>query len=446
MSLSTRIFRRLAATLSPQSEHVNSVPHIPFAVPLPTTARPDLRQKKIRRTLPSVLMRSGTSKGLFLHRNHLPASQSEWGPIILSAMGSRHGDKRQLDGVGGATSTTSKVAIVSKSTRPGIDVDYTFCQVAVGEGKLDMSGNCGNIAAGVAPFALDEGLVKARPGQKELDVRVFNTNTRQLMVETVEVGPDGKFHEEGDYRISGFKGSGSRIKIAFIEPAGSATGKLFPTGQRKDRLRIASTDAFPEFEVEATLIDSANPFVLVDLATLPDHYHALGPDAPSSLSIVEAIRREGAVRMGLAKTVEEAGKVRGIPKIALLSPAPLPEANPLKTPPTGISVTAYSMGKPHPSFQLTGAVTLAAATCIRGTVASDLSLSPYALPWQTRQTVLQEDLRLAGSKKEVCIHHRSGEILAEVNIEDDGSQAMVKDATVFRTAQRLFEGGVIVRP
>ena len=121
-----------------------------------------------RRSIAAVMMRSGTSKGLFLHRDHLPENTNEWSPILLSAMGSATGDKRQLDGVGGATSTTSKVAIVGKSQRDDADIDYTFVQVAVGSKTVDMSGNCGNIASGVGPFALDEGLVTAGPGQKEV--------------------------------------------------------------------------------------------------------------------------------------------------------------------------------------------------------------------------------------------------------------------------------------
>ena len=123
------------------------------------------RHKKYR--LPSVLMRSGTSRGLFLHRHHLPVLESEWGPILTSAMGSRNGDQRQLEGVGGATSTTSKVVVVSKSRRPNIDVEYTFVQVAVGQEIVDMTGNCGNMASGIGAFALDEGLVEAAPGQTE---------------------------------------------------------------------------------------------------------------------------------------------------------------------------------------------------------------------------------------------------------------------------------------
>jgi len=118
-----------------------------------------------RHRLPSVMMRSGTSKGLFLHRKDLPQNKAVWGPVLLSVMGSKLGDQKQLDGIGGGTSTTSKVAIVSKSSRPDADVDYTFVQVAVGKGAVDFSGNCGNMACGVGPFALDEGLVQAIPGQ-----------------------------------------------------------------------------------------------------------------------------------------------------------------------------------------------------------------------------------------------------------------------------------------
>lgn len=131
-----------------------------------------VKPQNIRRSvvLPSVMMRSGTSKGLFLHEKDLPSARSEWNDILLAAMGSRDSDQRQLDGVGGATSTTSKVAVVRKSTKPGIDVEYTFVQIGVGSNKVDFSGNCGNICAGVGPFALDEGLVTAEPGQTEVSI------------------------------------------------------------------------------------------------------------------------------------------------------------------------------------------------------------------------------------------------------------------------------------
>lgn len=124
--------------------------------------------RRVKRSLPAVLMRAGTSKGLFVHRRHLPSTEKAWTGPLLAAMGSQHSDVRQIDGVGGATSTTSKVAVVSPSSRPGIDVDYTFVQVAVGKEAIDLSGNCGNMCAGVGPFALQEGLVQARPGQDKV--------------------------------------------------------------------------------------------------------------------------------------------------------------------------------------------------------------------------------------------------------------------------------------
>lgn len=122
----------------------------------------------LRRHLPAVWIRSGTSKGLFLHRNDLPPSSKLWEPILLSAMGSAQGNARQIDGIGGATSTTSKAAIIAKSSRSHADVDYTFVQVAPDRARIDVTGNCGNVASGVGPFALDEGIVKAAPGQKEV--------------------------------------------------------------------------------------------------------------------------------------------------------------------------------------------------------------------------------------------------------------------------------------
>lgn len=126
--------------------------------------------RKIRCSLPAVLMRAGTSKGLFIHRHHLPASEADWAGPLLAAMGSQNSDARQIDGVGGATSTTSKVAVISPSTRPGVDVDYTFVQVAVGQEVVDFSGNCGNMCSGVGPFALQEGLVHVKPGERTVSL------------------------------------------------------------------------------------------------------------------------------------------------------------------------------------------------------------------------------------------------------------------------------------
>ena len=438
-----------------------------------------------RRSITAVMMRSGTSKGLFLHRDHLPENTDEWNSILLSAMGSATGDKRQLDGVGGATSTTSKVAVVGKSHREDADIDYTFAQVAVGSKKVDMSGNCGNMASGVGPFALDEGLVTAGPGQREvrqhiyviwnlshtladflspnveeetltkftfqLDIRIFNTNTGRILNSTVAVCPQGRFLAEGDHRISGYAGSGSRIKMKFESPGGSMTGKLFPSGLRQNDITVASPGV-PEVTVRATLIDAANPFIFVDSSTLPPVYHQPGPDAPTSLDLIESIRCQGAVSMGLAPDPEAAARTRATPKIAVLAP-PRINAHTGSATADGnerqpdIEVTAFSMGKVHPSLQLTGAVCLGAATGLSRTVASDLSRDgrpPEArldAPGEADVPDISEKMG-AGVGGEVCIGQRGGKIFADVRVSPCGSS--VEGVTVDRTAQRLFEGQVML--
>lgn len=182
-------------------------------------------------------MRAGTSKGLFIHRSHLPPSLDDWATPLLAAMGSKNNDARRIDGVGGGTSVTSKVAVVAPSDRPGVDVEYTFVQVAVGSETVDLSGNCGNICSGVGPFAVQERLVTPLPGARSVDVRIFNTNTSKVIVETVYVDENGNVEEDGDCLIPGVKGPGSEIKVAFIEPVGSMTGKLFPSGRRAEFFR-----------------------------------------------------------------------------------------------------------------------------------------------------------------------------------------------------------------
>lgn len=409
--------------------------------------RPVQRPALSRHVVPAVMMRAGTSKGIFIHRRDLPRSQTEWTRPLLAIMGSQGNDGRQIDGVGGATSTTSKVAVVSQSTRLNIDVDYTFAQVAVGNETVDYSGNCGNIASGVGPFALQEGLVQVLPGSLTKEVRMFNTNTCQVLVSTLQLHPDGSFKEEGSCFIPGVKLPSSEVKVAFIDPAGSMTGKLFPTGQRTQALPVPQRHS-PFFSVRATLIDAANPFILVDKSSLPHHLRACQVDTPSYLDQMEAIRRAGAVAMGLAKSCEEAAKTRGTPKLAIIEPARDESAKSKR-----LRVQAFSMGKAHPSLQLTGAVCIASATCIRGTVAhqaaSAIDISPQEglmptpertpSPDGTRDTEELLDLH-----QEVCIEHSAGKIDVEVNLDPSSKHGdvMVSSCSVSRTARRLFEGNV----
>ncbi|KAH7063914.1 PrpF protein [Paraphoma chrysanthemicola] len=378
-------------------------------------------------------MRAGTSKGLFVHRRHLPSAEKAWAGPLLAAMGSQHSDARQIDGVGGATSTTSKVAVVSPSSRPGIDVDYTFVQVAVGQEAIDLSGNCGNMCAGVGPFALQEGLVQAPPGPGMVDIRIFNTNTSRVIVSTIEVDADGSFNEHGTYAIPGVSGTGSEVKLAFLDPAGSMTGQLFPSGQRSQTLAVS-----PTLSVTATLIDAANPFVLVDASTLPA---SLAKDSQMYLQAMESIRRAGAVAMGLAPNTAAAAKIRGTPKLALVSAAQNGEADTV--------VQAFSMGKPHPSLQITGAACIAAAVRITGTVAhrlaSSIGKASDALPSPERTPEPEssgEDGGLVSKMEAVRVKHPTGCIEVGVLAACSENWALVKECVVSRTARRLFEGRV----
>lgn len=404
--------------------------------------------KRVRCSLPAVLMRAGTSKGLFIHRHDLPASESEWAGPLLAAMGSQGCDARQIDGVGGATSTTSKVAVIAPSTRVGIDVDYTFVQVAVGQEVVDFSGNCGNMCSGVGPFALQEGLVRATPGNKTLDVRIFNTNTSRVIVDTVEVDENGSFDEDGDYSIPGVKGTGSEVKVAFVDPAGSMTGTLFPTGKRSETINVRETDG-NRFSVKATIIDAANPFILVDESSLPPYLKTGSKDSAGYLKHMESIRRTGAVMMGLATSTDAAAKVRGTPKLAIVSP-PRTTGDDKQIP--DIHVQAFSMGKPHPSLQLTGAACLASAVCIEGTVAhriaSDLKNgSSWQVPSPDRtpspcSESSDDRSSLLPEQKTVCIAHSSGSIKVDCLATSSETFAVVDRCIVSRTARRLFEGKV----
>ncbi|KAF2010108.1 DUF453-domain-containing protein [Aaosphaeria arxii CBS 175.79] len=398
--------------------------------------------RKVRCKLPAVLMRAGTSKGLFVHRHHLPASETDWTAPLLAAMGSHNSDARQVDGVGGGTSTTSKVAVVSPSTRLGVDVDYTFVQVAVGKGMVDLSGNCGNMCSGVGPFALQEGLVRARPGDRTIDVKIFNTNTSRIIVDTVEIDEFGQYEEDGDYSMPGVKGTGSEVKVAFVDPAGSMTGKLFPTGKRNETIVVKKRNDSP-FSVRATLIDAANPFILVDANTLPLHLRSCSKDSTGYLEYMEMIRRTGAVTMGLASSTDAAAKVRGTPKLALVS----------TTDDASLQVQAFSMGRPHPSLQLTGAACIAAAVCIEGTVAHDIaSKSGTQAAWQLSTPERTPSPSLSDSsdhscpvlpdRKTVSIAHPSGLITVDVSAASSPEIAVVDRCIVSRTARRLFEGNV----
>ena len=205
----------------------------------------------MQKRIPAVLMRGGTSKGLFFHDNHLPSDIDARNRVILAAFGSPDPNRRQIDGVGGGVSTTSKVAIISPSESPDYDVVYNFGQVSIDRPIVDWKGNCGNISSAVGPFAVDEGLVKAVAPVTR--VRIHQLNTNKLITADVPV-KNGRFDEQGDYAIAGVPGTHARVALGFADPGGALTGKLFPTGNRRDTIEMP--DHGP---IKITIVDAANP-------------------------------------------------------------------------------------------------------------------------------------------------------------------------------------------
>lgn len=275
----------------------------------------------------------------------------------------------------------------------------------------------------------------------QVDIRILNTNTGCVLEETVAVDEHGFPLEQGDYRIAGVADPGTEIRVAFMEPAGSMTGTLFPTGSAEDTITIETPTAMSEaFSVRATLIDAANPFVLVDAQSLPSNFVQ---GSQEWLDTVEDIRRRGAVLMGLADSEEQAASTRGTPKIAMISPASATNGTAATTchATPDISVLSMSMGQVHPSVQLTGAVCIAAATCLEGTVAhrhsrvarlSSLGIESRKSQPQNRDSVL--------ATRTIMIAHRSGQIPVEVYMQNRGAP---KKCVVSRTARKLFEGNVL---
>ena len=227
--------------------------------------------------LPVTLMRGGTSKGAYLLRKDMPPERKDWDSVLLKLMGSP--DRKQIDGLGGSQSVTSKVAIIEKSSRSDADVDYTFAQVSVDKPVVSYGGNCGNISSGVGPFAIEEGFVPAVG--EETTVRIFNTNTRKIIVETVNTA-DGQVCYDGDYAIAGVPGTAALIKLSFLDSSGTHGKGILPTGNVVDELEI------PDFgRLSVSIVDAANPLVFVTA----DSIKMNGTEQPEEINKDEALLR-----------------------------------------------------------------------------------------------------------------------------------------------------------
>lgn len=348
--------------------------------------------------IPCTVMRAGTSKGPFFLASDLPSDVRLRNCVLLAVMGSP--DKRQIDGIGGGDSLTSKVAIVSKSNRPGIDVEYLFAQVGTDNAVVDTSPNCGNMLAGVGPYAIDKQLVKAT--SPTTTVTIYNVNTGKVVEATVPT-PNGELTYDGDVHIDGVPGSGAGIVLNFLDAAGAKTGKLLPTGNVVDIVD----------DVMVSCIDYSTPIVMLAAQSVGksgyESKQELDGDA-DFLTRLERIRRMAALKMGLG---DVSGKV--LPKIVLLAP-PVAEGN--------ITSRYFVPWNCHAAHAVTGTLCVAAACHIPGSVASQL---------------FQPNERDAGK---VIVEHPSGKIEAVVKVTQEIDQAVptIARAGIVRTARPLVEG------
>lgn len=349
--------------------------------------------------IPCLFMRGGTSRGPYFLASDLPSDVATRDRVLLAAMGSP--DARQIDGLGGATTLTSKVAIVSRSERPGCDVDYLFAQVDILKALVDTSPSCGNILAGVGPFAVERGLVPAQPGVTP--VRIYNVNT-QSRIEALVQTPDGSVAYDGEARIDGVPGTAAPVMLNFMDVVGSLTGKLLPTGNVIDRIG----------GLDVTCVDVAMPMILLRAADLGLE-GTEGKDAfegnPERMARIEAIRREAGALMGLGDVSDKV-----VPKVGVLS-----------KPRQGGTITSRYLTPHalHAAHAVTGGVCVASACAIAGSIAHEVATPDDANP------------------RTVLIEHPTGSIDVALTTTGSGADIDVVAGTL-RTARLLMRGEVMV--
>jgi len=346
-------------------------------------------------------MRAGTSRGPFFLREWLPADEAERDELLIGAIGAS--DPLQLDGVGGGSTLNSKVAIVSRSTQPDCDLDYLFAQVGVGQRSVDLRPNCGNMLSGVVPFAIEQGLIVAADGITR--AKVYNVNTGARIEVTVRT-PGGRITYDGDARIDGVAGTAAPILLNFLDAWGAVTGSVFPTGSRIDVID----------GTEATCIDAAMPLMIVRAADLGLHGRETPAELDANLGLLhklERMRCEAGERMGLGSRDEVATSV--IPKPVIVSAGEDSDS---------IVSRYFTPRRCHASHAVTGAVGVASAFALPGTVASGVA-SDAAAPGGTRSLV---------------VLHPAGQINVEVELDGEGAGLRIHRAALLRTARKILQG------
>lgn len=379
--------------------------------------------------IPAVYMRGGTSKGVFFLTDDLPADPAARERLLLRVVGSPDRYGKQIDGMGGATSSTSKIVIIGRSSHPDCDVDYLFGQVAIDKPVIDWSANCGNLTSAVAPFAISAGLVPSVPREGSAVVRIWQANSRKIIIAHVQM-KEGEVVEEGEFELDGVTFPSAEVALEFLNPASDdgdgEAGAMFPTGRKVEQLDVPGVGS-----IEATMISAGFPMIFIEAASLGLKGTELQGDINGNkelLARAEAIRAHGAVAMGLAESAGEATAKRPhSPKLAFIAPPASYKASDGKAVAAGsidLLVRVFSMGPMHHAMTGTGAVNIAAAAAIPGTLVHRIGPT--------------------GQDGRVCFGHPSGTLRVGAEAREENGQWVVTKVLMSRSARRLMEGWVRV--
>lgn len=368
-------------------------------------------------------MRGGTSKGACFLESELTEDISTQNKLLSKIYGSNDPSGRQIDGMGGGTSTTSKAVIVSKRAGEHNSVNYTFAQVDISSDLVDRKGNCGNMSSTVGPFAIDNGLIEDIT-EPTTQVEIFNTNTQKTIVAHVPV-KNGQVVYTGDYAISGVPGTAARIQLDFLHPGGAVTKKLLPTGQVVDTIELPDGQ-----KINISIVDAANPLVFVRAQDLGLTGSEMPKDIDSKPELLEkmlAIREIASVMAGIAANLNEAKTIPAVPKFCFIAPPATYislEGETIKANHIDIQARMLSMGKLHPALAITGGVCIGVAAKIPGTLVN-----------QIVSRAASDELRIG---------HCSGILSVGADVTVNGQAIEAKCGTVFRTARILMRGEVCV--
>ncbi len=380
--------------------------------------------------IPATYMRGGTSKGVFFKLTDLPEAAQVPGAardaLLLRVIGSPDPYGKQIDGMGAATSSTSKTVILAKSSRPDHDVDYLFGQVSIDQPFVDWSGNCGNLSAAVGPFAISNGLVDPDrvPRNGVAVVRIWQANIGKTIVAHVPI-TDGAVQETGDFELDGVTFPAAEVRLEFLDPAddGEDGGSMFPTGNLVDTLDVPGVGSF-----QATMINSGIPTIFLQAEALgyngTELQEAINGD-PAALARLETIRAHGALRMGLIKSLEEAASRQHTPKVAFVAPPTDYIASSGKAIAAGdvdLLVRALSMGKLHHAMMGTASVAIGTAAAVPGTLVNQAAGG--------------------GERDGVRFGHPSGTLRVGAEAKRVDGEWTVTKAIMSRSARVLMEGWV----